>query len=217
MSRVLAFVDTADLSPTSGIHGPEFVEEMVKQFGFQKFPQTLEEFDSSKGIEFLIGRIGRRAITKLVIWPNTLVIEGRSNTTECKEALREMLEWATERFKLSYTPKMIRRYAYVSDLTFSSSAPLLDIFPLFSRIADKTGRALTEIWEEPIKYDLLDLKIGHDPLARSWGIAPFQIARQSQHKFSEGKYFSEAPLPTDLHVELLEEYEAGIVALQAKK
>jgi hypothetical protein len=216
LSRVLAFVDTVDLSPTAGINAPEFVREAAKQFHFLKYPEKLEEFDTTKGIEFLIGRIGRRTISKLVIWPNALVIETRSNTTEAKELLGEILLWGKEKFNLTYSPEMITRYAYVSDLSFYSEAPILSVSPLWERIARKTGEALSEMWKDTIHYEPIEFKIGHDPLARKWGIAPFQITRRAEHKFSENKYFSEAPLPTDLHIALLEEYEAGILALQGK-
>lgn len=216
MSRVLAFVDTADLRPTSGLHAPDFVEEVAKQFHFQKYPQTLEEFDIQKGMEFLNGKIGKRAITKLALWPNIVVIEGRRNSTDCQTMLGEILEWATVKFDLNYSPEMIRRYAFVSDISFVSDAPILAFSPLLQRIADRTGKALSETWKEQVVYELFDLKIGHDPLIRKWGIAPFQITRRAEHKFSENKYFSEAPLPTDLHIELLEEYEAGILALSGK-
>ena len=216
MSRVLAFVDTEDLRPSAGIYGPEFVREIAGEFSFQKFPTTFVEFDVTKGIEFLNGRVGMRAITKFVIWPNILVIEGQFNSNECKESLGEILQWGKERFKLKYSPEMITHYAYVSDLSFSSTAPLLDVFPLFGKIAERTSEVLSEIWQEPIKYEMFDLKIGHDPLVRKWGIAPFQISRRAEHKFDSGKYFSEAPLPTDEHIALLEEYEAGVLALSEK-
>ena len=162
-------------------------------------------------MEFLTGRIGKSTIGKLTVWPNLVVIEARSNTTECKEILNETLHWAAMKFDLNFTPEMITRYAYVSDLSFTSEAPLLSFDPLIERIADRVSSNLSDIWLDPVHYEQFEFKIGHDPLARKWGIAPFQIARLAEHKFAENKYFSEAPLPTDLHIELLEEYEKGII------
>ena len=118
MSRVLAFVDTADLSPTAGVNAPDFVREITKQFYFQKYPQKLEEFDATKGIEFLTGRFGKRAIPKFALWPNLLTIETRSNTTEAQALLGEMLTWAKDKFGLTYSAEMITHYAYISDLSF---------------------------------------------------------------------------------------------------
>jgi hypothetical protein len=45
-------------------------------------------------------------------------------------------------------------------------------------------------------------------LERKYGIASFSITRRAEARFSENKYFSEAPLPTDLHLKLLEQFEA---------
>ncbi len=212
LSRVLAFVDTIDLSPVGGVDARGFVRETAEQFHFQKYPQTLDEFDTQKGMEFVSGRLGKKTISKFVIWNNILVVESRFTTTETQEMLQEMLLWGTEKFKLTYSPEMIQHYAYVSDLSFYSDAPLLSLDPLLRRIAERIGSSLTKIWQEPILYEPFDLKIGHDPLARKWGIAPFQITRRAEHRFSENKYFSEAPLPTDEHIALLEEYEKEIVA-----
>lgn len=212
LSRVLAFVDTADLRPTGGLHAPEFVGEIAAQFEFQKVPSTLEEFNVQKGMEFLTGRIGGKAIGKLVIWPNILIIEGRSNTTECKEMLTEILQWAKERFKLSYSPEMIKRYAYVSDVSFYSDATLLTVSPALSYIANSCSAALSEIWQEPVDYRPISLKIGHDPVLRQVGIAPFSIERLGTSRFSENKYFSEAPLPTDKHIEMLEQFEKYVLS-----
>jgi hypothetical protein len=140
LSRVLAFIDTAELRPTGGLHAPDFVEEVAKQFHFQKVPQTIEEFNLQKGMEFLSGRVGKKGITKLIIYPNILVIEGRSNTTECKEMLSEILHWGAMKFDLTFTPEMIRRYAFVSDLSFTSDAPLLTFDPLLEKSRNASAR-----------------------------------------------------------------------------
>ena len=54
--------------------------------------------------------------------------------------------------------------------------------------------------------------IGHDPLIIKWGRSPFSIQRRLDVPFSENKYFSEAPLPTDVHIELLRNFEADVMA-----
>lgn len=213
LARVLAFIESSDLSPKGGIYFPDLVREVAKNFRFQKSPQTFEEHDLSKGVEFLEGRSGKRTISKLVIWPNILVLETTSSTDDSKALLEELLMWGKEKFSLVYEPGMIRRYGYVSDLTFYSDVPMLSLSPLLDRIARKTSDALSEIWNEPVNYEPIDLKVGHDPLKRKWGIAPFQITRRAETEFSANKYFSEAPIPTNLHISLLEEYEAGIKEL----
>lgn len=216
LARVLAFIEPYDLAPKGGICFPDLVREVAKYYRFQKSPQTFEEHDLSKGVEFLEGRSGKRVISKFVIWQNILVLETTSSTNESKALLEEFLMWGKEKFNLAYEPGMIRRYGYVSDLTFYSEAPILNVSPLLDRIAQKTSDALTEIWNDTIRYEPLDWKVGHDPLSRKWGIAPFQITRRAETEFSANKYFSEAPLPTDLHIALLEEYEAGIIELHGK-
>jgi hypothetical protein len=54
-------------------------------------------------------------------------------------------------------------------------------------------------------------------MARSHGIAPFVITHRAESRYSENKYFSEAPLPTDMHIEFLEEFEAGVKQLDEQR
>jgi len=210
LARVLGFVETLDLNPRGKVYFPDIVSKLVERYGFQKFPQKLEEFDESKGVEFREGRIGHKTIEKLVIWTSILVLETRSNTTESRQILEDMLEWGAANAGLNYRPGMIKRFAYVSDLTFYSDVPILSVNPALIKLAAKTSAALTDIWQEPIQYEPANLAVAHDPMARKYGIAPFSITHRAEARFSENKYFSEAPLPTDKHIALLEEFEAEI-------
>jgi len=145
-----------------------------------------------------------------VIFNTLLLVETRSNTTDSKQILEEMLNWAAEKFGLNYHPGMIKRFAYVSDLTFHSDIPLLSVNPALTNLAQKTSKAASEIWQEPVQYEPMNLIVGHDPMSRKYGIAHFSVARRAESRFSENKYFSEAPLPTDVHLSLLDEFEAGV-------
>ena len=172
----------------------------------------MADFDEAKGIEFLEGKSGNKVIQKFVIWNTLLVLETRSSTADSKKILEEMLVWGTEKFALNYKPGMIKRFAYVSDLTFHSDAPLLNVGSPVTKLAGRASEAVSEVWQEPIQYEPMILHIGHDPLTRKYGIANFTIQRRAESRFSENKYFSEAPLPTDVHLKLLEQYEKDILA-----
>lgn len=212
---MLGFIETADLDPRGKVFNADFVQEVVKRYKFQKFPRTFEEFDEVKGVVFEDGKIGNKIIQKLTIWNTVLVIDTRSSTNDSKQILDEMLVWGAAKFGLNYSPGAIKRFAYVSDLTFYSDVPILGAAcQPFLDLATNISAALTEIWQEPIVYYPANLAIGHDPLARKNGIAPFTITHRVETKWSENKYFSEAPLPTDSHIALLKEFEAGIKRLQ---
>jgi hypothetical protein len=214
-ARVLAYIESFDLTPRGEVFYPDLVQELVKRYSFQKFPQKLDDFDESKGVEFLEGKVGNKTIQKFVIFNGLLVLETRSSTTDSKEILHGMLEWGAAKFSLTYRPEMIKHHAYISDLSFYSTVPLLAVSPALTSLAAKTSKHLSDIWQEPVEYESVNLAIGHDPMARKYGIAAFSITRRAESRFSENKYFSEAPLPTDVHISLLEEFERDIERLHA--
>lgn len=210
VSKVIGYIEILDLSPKGTVFLPELVPQIAKRFNFQKFPQSPAEMDESKGIEFLEGKSGETVIQKFAVFSTLLVIETRSSTSDSKRILEEMLTWGAEKFGLSYTPGTIKRFAYVSDLTFYSDVAILNVSAALTNLSTKTSRALSDIWQEPISYEPINLIVGHDPTARKYAIAPFSIARRAEARFSENKYFSEAPLPTDVHIRLLEEFEREV-------
>jgi hypothetical protein len=209
LARTLAYVEAFDLVATGQAYFPEIVAELVKRYGFLKFPKTIEEFDQNKGVEFGGGRAGNRVIERFAIFDTLLLLETRSNTTDSKQILEEMLSWATSKFSLDYQPDMVKHFAYVSGLSFYSEKAILQNRAL-DGLAQATSRAVSEIWNEPIVYSGLSLALGHDPLSRKYAMANFVIARRAEAKFEENKYYSEAPLPTDVHIKLLEEFESEL-------
>lgn len=189
---------------------PDVVRALVERYSFQKFPQSFEQTDEMKGVEFHEGKAGGIVIQRLIIFNQLMQIETRAGTDESKNILEEMLLWAADKFKLNYKPSDIKHFAYVSSLSFYSDAPLLVPVQPIANLAARTSELVSKIWGEPIHYDGLNIGVGHDPLARKFGMASFYITRRTEARFEEKKYFSEAPLPTRDHVRLLEEYEKEV-------
>lgn len=212
LAKLLAYIEIADLNAKGNVFVPELIKALGERYKFHTLPKIEER--GEKGLVFEEGRIGNKVISKFTIFDALLVLETRSNTSDSKQILEEMLLWGAAKFGFAYAPASIKRFAYISDVTFYSEVPLLDVAcrPLLD-LAAKTSAALTEIWQEPVQYYPANLAIAHDPMARSHGIAPFTITHRAESRFSENKYFSEAPLPTDMHIAFLEEFETGIKRL----
>ena len=215
LARVLAFADTNDLDFKGSVFYPHFIAKLVERYQFQKFPTSFAEVDEGKGIVFEEGLAGDIVIQKFTIFGHLLAIETRSNTRHSQAALQDIASWGTATFGLKPLHEVVRQWAFVSDLTFTSDVDILGTAPL-SNLADKVNTAISDIWKSPVQYYPLIAGIGHDPLARKNGIASFTISRRIEVPFSEHKYYSEAPLPTDLHIQFLEEYESDVRTLMAR-
>jgi hypothetical protein len=212
LSRALAFIETIDLNPNGSVFFPDLCAGMVKNFRFQKFPQTMAEMDETKGIVFEGGTWSGNTILKLTIWNNALVIDTRCSTEETKEILTNALQWAADNFALDYKEGMIKRWRYVTDLIVISEAPLLAVNPAATRLFDSVGKRVSEIIGEPFTYHPSRIVGDFERHPRNVPLAAMDIQRRADTPFSENKYFSEAPLPTEIHYALLEQYERDLLA-----
>jgi len=79
-------------------------------------------------------------------------------------------------------------------------------------LAESVTKSVTGATGENLKYELASFSISYDLLTRKHALGSFSIQRRDNTPFSENKYFSDAPLPTDLHIKLLEQFEADLVA-----
>jgi hypothetical protein len=202
-----------DLNARGKVFFPEILEALVKRCHFQKFPREYSELDERKGVDFLEGKWGEVTVDKLTLYQDGILIDTHSSTVDSERILHEALSWAASEFGVTYRPEMIKRKAYVSNLTFYSETPLLTVLnPALSALVDRIGRAVSEILHGDFKYEPVGITAHYDQSLKQIPIAAFTIQRRLQTPFCENKYFSEAPLPTDVHWELLKEFEANLIS-----
>lgn len=213
LARVLLFVESFDLNPRGKAYYPDIVQGIVEKCGFQKFPQKLEDFDENKGVEFLGGRWREVTIEKVTIFSNGLLLDTRVSTSESERVLREALSWSVSAFELTFDPNMIKRKAYVSNLTFYTEVPILGRSgsPV-SKLAQRANDAIAQIIGDKTPWQPTILTLNSDQFPRKPINAPFTIQRRGETAFSENKYYSEAPFPTDVHIALLERFEEDVRA-----
>lgn len=214
LARAMAWVEPTELNPRASAFYPDLVKAIVARYNFQKFPQTLEEFDESKGVTFIEGKFGNSVIEQLVIYTYGIVLDTRSSTQESRRILEEAMQWGSKELGLVYKPSMIRRWQYTSNVTFRSDIPLTSVQLAFQRLADGVTKGVAETMNENLKYELVTFTIDYDQLTRKHPLGRFSIQRRDNTPFSENKYFSDAPLPTDLHIKLLEQFERDVLLPQ---
>jgi hypothetical protein len=118
---------------------------------------------------------------------------------------------ARSTFGLKYELGMIKRFAYLSQLTFYSEMRLDGLSAALKRLAHGISSEVSKIYREEIPYQTSSIMFQHDPLLRKNPIAAFTIFPRAETPFLDNKYFSEAPVSTDAHIRLLTEFEADVL------
>jgi hypothetical protein len=184
---------------------------LVERYDFQTFPAKPEDFDlEEKGVRFESGKANGLLIDSLIIYSGAILIDTLASTDDSRSILIELLEWGRAELGLSYDEKLIRRWGHISDVIFKSDIPLLALYssPL-QKLAAKTS-AITEETFDGLKYAPSQIWIGHDPAVRKHSIASLFITHRVNTLYSDNIFFSEAPLPTHLHIQFLREFEQDV-------
>jgi hypothetical protein len=209
-ASAMAWVESNDLNPRGKVFYPDLVKAIVARYNFQKFPEKLEDFDESKGVTFTSGRLGDSVIEQVVIYTYGIVLNTRLSTQESKRLLEDALQWGCTELGLVYKPSMVRRWQYSSQITFHSKVPLMGAHSAFQRLAESVTKSVAEATGENLKYELASFFIAYDQLTRKHPLGNFSIQRRDNTPFSDNKYFSDAPLPTDDHIKFLEQFEVDL-------
>jgi hypothetical protein len=212
LARVLYFVEGLELNPTGRVYFPDLVSALIERCGFQKFPQEFKDFDDTKGVEFSEGKWGDTVIETLKIYNTGLQLDTRVSTQESERVLKEALNWAIKEFGIVYDPKMLSRKAYVSDLVFRTEVPILSSYTPFANLCERGQAAFATLSHDKSPWQPVIFTVQSEGVPRKPLNAAFSIQRRAETMFSENKYFSEAPLPTDIHVDLLKRFEADVTA-----
>lgn len=210
LARVIFFVESVDLNPRGSAYYPDIIQALVNRYGFQSFPQKLEDFNEEKGVALVSGKSGNRVIERVVIYNWGLTLDTTSSTTDSEELLDEALRWCTDNLRISYKPEMIKRKAYVSQITFYTDVPLLLLNPILGSIAERLAKTVSSNLRLPYVFGPRGIQISVDPEVQRIPVQVFSVERREGVPFADSKYFSAAPVQTDVHIELLSELESAL-------
>lgn len=207
LARYFGLIQTGELNLNGDLYYPEMVKALVERYGFIKYPTDFNSLDESKGVEFIGGRSGKRVIEKLVILDSGIFLDTCINTATSQELWLELMDWAVQTLGATFEPGMVKRHVYVSNITFNSEAPILALNPFLAKIASVVTEEVEKNYKQRLAYEPAGISIHFDKESTKLGTAAFTVQRREGVPFGENKYFSSAPLKTDLHLELLQQWE----------
>jgi len=198
---------------------PQAAAALTKEFGFIGMPTAgeLVPSDPNKGITFRNGKL--EAADRLIpidifqIYPNGLSVTTHSNTTDSDLVLTHILEWAKSTFNLEveyFKPGI----GHSSQLEIRLQKSLPKLFPFLSEIGTAITKGLDDWWDNKPSYELVTVNFWHDK-TKSPQFAPmaFRLDRRENVPFEHEVYYSEAPMSTNNHIDVLNKLES--VCLEA--
>jgi hypothetical protein len=206
LARTIWLFELARLNPT-GMSLRGVIEEIGKRYRFAKVPANQLDLDEKHSLAFKGGTFtGARSVPIIVslnIYNDGFVADTMSSTDETTEFLNDLTKWLYDTYGLT-VPKE-RRVLYLSQIDFRSDVSLTNINRRLETFAANL-EALGNTAEK--HYEVGSIQFWTEDSSKSGSAAPVKIERKVSAPFSAEHYFSQAPLPTTVHIELVNEFEA---------
>jgi hypothetical protein len=209
LARALAFMELGELNLGGKVFLPDLVKALTERYQFLS-NNSMDKADlQEKGLLFETGTWQGRDIKKLSFTPSIVFLDTEESTDLSQKILIDLFEWARKELGANFTPALIQRWAFVSDIVFQTDFPLLrGERKVMTSVADKITQAVNVNLREVLDFQPSKFYIGHDPGKRVGEIAAFSIQHRINTLFDDNIFLGEAPVPTSLHLELLEEIES---------
>ena len=203
LARALWFMDTNELNPGGKDIFTHLFPSLVEDYKFKTYPKQGD--DLSEGMKFTLGEWVREDGTVLVlnltIFKDGIAADTWSSTRDSEEFLKTALEGLSQ-LGFAYDPEIVRRKAYVSQVNIKCSRPLSALNPGLAEFASRLSSAVGGT-----EFDMAAIELWPDQ-APALKPANFSFQRKIGEPSNSDRYWSQAALPTDRHLELLEELEA---------
>ena len=189
--------------PDAQLFVPDLVTKLVEKYRFVEFPRTPDQFKSD--VALFLGRFRQTTIEKLAVYTDGFLVSAPVDTTILDEFVLDLLTVIKEGFGLNLAG--LRRQ------TFYNSKIEAFLNPGFENVLEKVGSVAARLDQmvskhgmdaspyRGLSFGLFAEKIGP--------VAPgrFNVEPRGGHPLSDNCFFSEAPVTTEEHCELLRAVE----------
>jgi hypothetical protein len=212
IARTTWLFPTTELNPL-GLSLTKAFLGLAARYDFKKFPKhTLDIDPESKGLLFNEGTFrtedGRDLLAKLTIFNDGVVADTWSSTSDSEDFLKDGLQWLKKEYGFGIPVDRKIGKLYLSQLTVTTDKKIAGLNPKLQSFADLVAEKMENRWEN--NKGFYTDGIGFGPNDPTTPLAPgrFRFELKAGTKAEDKRYFAIAPMPTDVHIQLVEKLES---------
>jgi hypothetical protein len=190
--------------PAGQAYLPEVAAKVVQRYSFARHP-TLDDLQKDTQI-FGMGKFRDVQIAELGVYGDGVVVSGRCNTQLLNDFLDDAFHWLAAEFGIVTIPYLTSEKHFESAIVVHSRVDLGAVITPPKSVADLVSEVMER--ETGAKYVSSGAMIDCDPAPLRRKPIRFVLERRIGRPFSEGLFYSQAPLKTDDHLALLRDLEA---------
>lgn len=201
-----------EVRPPSGLYIPDLIRVVAERYGFISLPRLEDAI--KEGAKFSTGRHlhGGRLIeikTLGIFSDGILVVT--LNTDDASIILDELLQWIDS---IGFRrPTTIFPRQFVSSVIVDFDRSIDRSFDMLKAFNRSFSEALYAAYGYSLDPSIRRIAFACDPLnLPPQAVAEFTLERRAGVPFSQNRYFSAAPLPTKVHLDLLQSFEKLLIA-----
>jgi hypothetical protein len=192
---------------------PDAVKAVVDRYGFVEFPtdpHQLFPLDANGSVNFRHGKLelGDRAIVIdwLQVYQSGVSISTDTDTRDSDVILDDVLKWSAAHFKIEF--ELVRPIGHTSQVVVQFERTLADFFPMLRPVTEPIQNRIDDFYIVKPPFELTSLVFHFDQTVQP-GFAPgaIKIEPRQGAPLNKRLYYSEAPLSTVDHLELLARLE----------
>jgi hypothetical protein len=221
LGRFAVVVNLDEVLPEGGLDPLQAIMDIKEEYGFAVSPQGPEVLQKMPydGLKFGHGRfrLGKdqeRRIREFTIWNDGLLADAY-DTSDAEAFLDDFLKWGAESLHLRASLERLQLRHFTSELVvefdYSPSEKLVQLqsvtgaFDESLQVTYGVGLPGSSITAIHFDYDHAEAPSGFNRLV------PFTVSRRRNHRHAkDNAFFSQAPLTSQRHIELLESLESAL-------
>lgn len=196
---------------TGGFSTQELFKKLHERYSFAKSPKHPLDLNEKGTLAFQLGTFVNSAKTPLnvtfTIYNNGFSAETSSSTKDATEFLNDLAAWMAKEFGFVVPPKENVNRAYFSQINVHLDAALSAVnskLPSITKLLDVNVKTLDG---NPRVFDTGALIFWTQDVGQPLAPSAFRLERKWGAPFSSNHYFSQAPLETQQHLDLVGELE----------
>lgn len=207
-ARSIWLFDTFRLNPR-GISNKVLIEGVKSRYDFSKAPSSMLEQENG-GLVFDHGEFktedGKRIYVNLKAYSDGIIGTTMSSTQHATEFLTDLGLYIAS-LGFSFPPDEHIRKGFASVLLVESDVELIRINPALKKVLDFIHSRLVSLDGNPRNYQISGIGAWTEDNQKPYAPMAFRFERRIGTPFRENLYYTEAPLQTEEHLELLNQLE----------